>query len=74
MTTTLQNAIDRSSSHTERVDVDYAGTVSELLTDLHEIYDGDIDEARENDGDIDVWGCKDGSETMEWRLCVTLTS
>lgn len=75
MTYTLQDAIDRSISHNERVHCTFEGDHSDLMVALDAIYyDGEIDSATENTGEIDVWGWQDGMANgeMEWRLCVTL--
>ena len=42
---------------------------------LDGIYDGEIDDATENDGTIDVRGWNEdmADVEMDWRLCVTLT-
>lgn len=75
--TTLTEAIDRSKSHNERVNVEFVGDCAQLLAELNQHIDSDtmeIDCATENDGSIDVWAynpeTNDGS--MIWRLCVTL--
>lgn len=72
---TLQQAIERSRSHNERVRVEFAGDRSGLMVALDGLYDGEIDDAPELDGAIDVWGwTEDMAEgEMDWRLCVTLT-
>jgi hypothetical protein len=72
---TLQQAIDRSCAHNERVSVEYrAGDLEDLMVDLAVLYDGEIDQSLENDGSVDVWGWTAGMAAgeMEWRLCVTL--
>lgn len=71
---TLQQAIDRSISHNERVNVEFTGTRSELIRVLNGIYDGEIDYVTENDGTIDVWGWTEDmpEQDTEWRLYVTL--
>lgn len=73
---TLQQAIDRSRSHNERVSVEFAGERSELMVALDGLYNGEIDDATENDGTIDVWGWTEDMPEgeMDWRLCVTLSS
>ena len=74
---TLAEAIDRSQSHNERVNVEFVGDCAELLAELNQHIDSDtmeIDYSTENDRSIDVWAfnpeTNDGS--MIWRLCVTL--
>jgi len=71
----LQQAIDRSRSHNERVHVEFRGDRTDLMVALDGLYDGEIDDAEENNGTIDVWGwTEDMAEgEMDWRLCVTLT-
>ena len=73
-TTALSDAISRSQSHTERVAVDFDGDRSDLMVSLDGIYDGEIDDATENDGTIDVWGWTEAKAEgeMDWRLKVTL--
>ena len=75
MNATLREAIDRSSSHNEIVAVEFAGDSSDLIAALNALYDGEIDDARENDGTIDVWGYSAHAPEgeMDWRLRVTLT-
>ena len=79
MTTTTQitEAISRSQSHNERVDVEFAGTREDLLVELDAHIDSDtqeIDSADENDGTVDVWAFdpQANDSSMIWRLCVTL--
>jgi hypothetical protein len=73
--TLLQQAIDRSRTHTERVSVEFDGDKSDLMVALAGLYDGEIDDATENDGTVDVWGWTEemAEGEMDWRLCVTLT-
>ena len=74
---TLQDAIDRSISHTEIVHLEWDGDdEATLVAELYAIYDGDVDSVRTNDGTIDVWGFREDAPEgeMDWRLCVTLTS
>jgi len=74
MTTELKRAIDRSQNHNEIVIVDYDGSREDLMVALDGFYDGEIDDAQENDGTIDVWGYDaDAPEgEMEWRIKVRL--
>jgi hypothetical protein len=72
---TLQEAIDRSVSHTEVVAVEFGGgDEADLVAELHTLYDGEINSV-EADGKIDVWGYQTeaGDGEMDWRLSVTLT-
>jgi hypothetical protein len=73
--TELQAAIDRSISHNEIAYVEIeAADIAEALAELASIYDGEIDDARENDGSYGVWGWQEGMAAgeMEWRINVTL--
>jgi len=71
---TLKQAIERSRAYNERPTVEFAGSKSDLLAALYGLYGGEIDDAIENDGTLDVWGWTGdmaGSE-MDWRLRVKL--
>ena len=72
----IYDAFARSGSHTEIVACEYAGDEAALLADLAEVYDGEIDSVRENDGTIDIWGFREESPEgqTDWRLKVTLTN
>jgi len=65
----IENAVVRSSTHTERVACEFVGDQSSLATHIAENYANGSDAivSRENDGTIDVADI-DG----DWRLCVTL--
>ena len=62
---TLENAIDRSSTHTEIVACEFAGTEAELRAWLNDNTAGGQTISRENDGAIDV-------ADDAWRVRVTL--
>ena len=66
---TIEDAVVRSCTHTERVACEFAGDQSALETHVEENYANGNDAifSRENDGTIDVADI-DG----DWRLCVTL--
>lgn len=71
-TADLKTAIARSRSHNEIVSIEVeAADISEVLAELGSIYDGEIDNAQENDGSYGVWsvGDEDGDD---WRLLVTV--
>lgn len=75
MNSVLAQAIERSRSHTEIVTVEWdGGDEATLVAELHSLYDGEVDSARENDGTIDVWGYRAEAPEgeMEWRLRVAL--
>lgn len=76
-TTDLTAAIARSRSHNEIVSIEIeAKDISEVLADLAAIYDGEIDDARENDGTYGAWGwTEDMAEgEMDWRLNIRLAT
>ena len=73
---TVEEAIERSQSHDEIVQCEFAGDSSDLMVVIDGLYDGNIDDRTENDGTIDVWGWTDAMEATaetEWRLSVTLS-
>ncbi|HUS39682.1 MAG TPA: hypothetical protein VMX74_09540 [Pirellulales bacterium] len=69
----LNEAINRSISHTERVYLTVeADDISQAIAAIGGEWD--IDHCRENDGSHDVWGSvpDSDSDSMAWRLCVTI--
>lgn len=56
----IQHAIARSISHTEITRLSCEDP-SQAVSYIEETYD-DVDHARENDGDLDVWGNREGEE------------
>ena len=65
----IEEAIERSITHTERVDVEFCGSQLDLECFICENYANGNDAifSVENDGTIDVADI-DG----DWRICVTL--
>jgi hypothetical protein len=77
MKSQLENAIARSQSHNEIVNVEIvASDISEVIAELNAIYDGEIDSSTENDGSEGIWGwTEDMAEgQMDWRINVTLVA
>lgn len=70
------NAIARSRSHNEIVSIEIeAADISEVLAEMAALYEGEIDDSRENSGAYDIWGYTDdmAEGEMDWRLKVTLS-
>ncbi len=69
MSNTIAQAVERSISHTERVDAEFVGDQHALEVHIEENYANGNDAifSLENDGTIDVHDI-DG----DWRICVTL--
>lgn len=65
MTSTLENAIARSISHTEIVHCEFVGEYSDLKAWLNDNVSVEVTLSEENDGSIDVAG-------YDWRVNVTL--
>jgi hypothetical protein len=73
--TTITEAISRSQSSNERVNVEFVGDCAELLAELNTHIDSDtqdIDYTTENDGSVDVWALGAGDSSVIWRVRVTL--
>ncbi len=73
MNAVIRQAISDSIRENRIVSVVFdRGDISECVADINEVFDGEIDYARENDSSYDVWGWTDDTpeDEQDWRLNV----
>jgi hypothetical protein len=75
MSTTIKNAIDRSTSHNEIVHITIDGDSGDALEAIREVWNGETDYVmadHEGVDTLDVWGFteKTAENEQDWRLAI----
>ena len=75
---TISEAIARSTSHSENVDIDFDGDIYDAINAVNDVFNGETDYAEIWDCEtctLEVWGWTDNTPDNEqdWWLSIRLT-